>query len=179
MTNLAGQCTTVGLMHRVLIAAGQCGGMTIHALRVFGSCITMRIRSCCICGSAMQIGAFMTFHAVHACLTEVYIAREAFILAQEFIPHAAAVAGCAGTRHGWSLLKDMTGEESAAHVLWLADMTLTASRVTGGAVISEHFLEYRVVFRCATCVNRRPVACLCRMQRKRIGFGLFFVTFAA
>ena len=121
----------------------------------------------------------MTFHTVHACFAEMHIPREAFVLAEEFIPHTAAVTGCAGTRHGWSLLKDMTGEESAAYILRLADMTLTASCVTGRAMITEHLLQHRMILWRTARIDRSPIPFLCGVQRKWICFGLFRMTLTA
>jgi len=109
----------------------------------------------------------------------MYITREAFVLAKEFIPYTAAVAGCAGTRHRWSLLKDMTGEESAAYILWLADMTLTASCVTGRAMITEHFFQRRVILWSTARVDRSPITFLCGVQCEWICFGLFRMTLTA
>ena len=153
--------------------------MTIYTLRVFGSGIAMCVRTGCVCDSAVQVCTFMTFHTVHTSLAEMYIAGEAFVLAEEFITDPAAVTGCAGTRHGWSLLKDMTGEESTAYILWLADMTLTASRMTGRAMITEHLLQHRVILWSTARIDRSPIAFLGGVQCKWVCFGLFRMTLTA
>ena len=91
MADLTGQGLTMLLVHFNCITRYNFG-MAVNALRVFCTFQTV-IRSrrgiCC----AMQVGTFMAFHAIHACFTEVDIARYAFVLSEEFIPYTAAVAG--------------------------------------------------------------------------------------
>lgn len=127
----------------------------------------------------MQVCAFVAFHAIHAGFTEMHIAGKAFVLAEEFIPHAASVTSGAGTRHRWSLLKDMTSKKSATHVLWLAHMTLTASRMAGRAMITEHLFQNRVILWGTARIDRSPIPFLCGVQCEWVCFGLFRMTFAA
>ena len=91
MADLTGQSVAVLLVHFNCITRYNFS-MAVNALRVFCTFQTV-IRSrrgiCC----AMQVGTFMAFHAIHACFTEVDIARYAFVLSKEFIPNAAAVTG--------------------------------------------------------------------------------------
>ena len=98
----------------------------------------------------MQVSAFMTFNTVHARFAEVYIPGNSFIFSEELISHAASMTGSAGTGHGRGLFKHMPGEQPAADVLWLADMTFTAGGVAGGAVVAKHFFKSRVIFRYIT-----------------------------
>jgi hypothetical protein len=119
----------------------------------------------------MQFSACMTFDAVHACFAKVNVTGNTFILAEEFITHAAAVTGGAGAGHRWGFLKDVPREKSAAHILGLADVALAAGRVTSGAVIAEHLFDGWVVFGdfSRAGIERCPIALLAVVKRKFIG----------
>ena len=91
MANLTGQGLAMLLVHFNCITRYNFG-MAVNALRVFCTFQAVIGGSRGIC-CAMQVGTFMAFHAIHACFTEVDIARYAFVLSEEFIPYTAAVAG--------------------------------------------------------------------------------------
>ena len=123
----------------------------------------------------------MALYATHARFSEVNVARDALILAKEFIAHPAAMTSGARARHGRGLFKYMPGEQTPAYVLWLADMTFAAGGVTGGAVIAEHFIQSRVVFGNIPVagVDSRPIPGLSIVQAVRVGSYFFLMALTA
>ncbi len=171
VTDLTGKFLAVNLMHRVCVATGSSCRMTIHTLRRFHSVKAVGFGGLHVSRGSVQFSTRMTLDTVHARFAEMHIAGDALILAEEFVTHTAAVTCGTGAGHRRGLFKDMSGEQSTAYVLRLADVALATGGVAGGTVIAKHLFDGWVVFGdfARAGIERCPIALLAVMKRKFIG----------
>jgi hypothetical protein len=101
---------------------------------------------------SMQLMVRVAIHAIHASIAEVHITRDAFVFAQVFIPHPAAMASRARTSHGRFAYKFMAFKKTTTHIGGLGYMTTPTRCMAASAVIAKHLFECGMVFRGAASI---------------------------
>ncbi len=97
----------------------------------------------------------------------MHIAGDEIIVAEEFIADARTVTSRAGVLDRRFFAGDMPGEQTAARECRPADVALSASAVTFGAMIVERLFEDGRVYVRADGFEVRPVAVLVDVQTRR------------
>jgi hypothetical protein len=125
----------------------------------------------------VQFGTVMTLDTGHATLPEVNVSYYTFVLAHEFVTHAAAMACRARASHRRIVGEQMPVQQPTAGTGGLAYVAVTTASVATGTVIAKHFLHGWLVRIGAACSENRPVTFLRGMEAAAVRYRLLLVAF--